>query len=333
MLLRSTKQHIVGLALLPILLGGAVLVALTSGTVEISFKHLIDHFSGAELSLLHTTVIEQLRIPRILLAIGVGGALALAGLFVQTLFHNPLVEPYTLGISGGASLAVALATVFGFSSGSYPAVAFLGALSVTALLWTISAKYRGESNKLLLFGVMLSFISSSLLVLIFALVSSEDLQQIIFWTMGSLEPDGRFTALPLILFSLVMMLGATLYGRQLNLLAIGEEESRTTGINTVVLRMILLFGATLLTAIAVAMAGVIGFIGLLVPHAVRALFGGDHRVLVPATFFGGATFLVLTDTLSRTIIEPSIIPVGAITGILGGILFIALLILNRERRL
>ena len=325
MLFRSTTTQYLSLLALPLLLVVALTVSLTSGTIHIS---LIDILTNT-LSPLQETVLFHLRIPRVLLAIGVGGGLGLAGLFVQTLFHNPLVEPYTLGISGGASLAVALATVFGLSSHTFGLAAFAGSALVTSLLWIIAAHNRGKTDTLLLFGVMISFISGSFLVLIFSLVSSEQLQQIIFWTMGSLEPKAQWDGLPLISLSLAMATVATLFGRELNLLSIGEEQSHVTGVNTTALRLLLLLGATILTALAVSLVGVIGFIGLLVPHTARALWGGDNRILVGASFVGGAIFLLITDTIARTVVEPTIIPVGAITGILGGGLFIFLLIHKR----
>ena len=311
--------------LLGLLLGVAFL-SIGIGTAYIPLKKiwavLTEGKGGAEYSILF-----NIRLPRVLLGFAVGGSLSLAGVLLQGMFRNPLVEPYTLGISGGAALGVCLSLVFKISriGGPFtmPFSGFLGAMLVVFFLYTLSVK-RGmlKIQGLLLTGVMISFISSALMMLLMAIARTEDLQGIIYWIMGSLEEPDWLLIKMAIVIALAGLAISYLLCLKLNALALGEDEARHLGIDTEKTKRYIFIIASLLTGYAVSVAGIIGFIGLVVPHFVRILVGHDHRILLACSFLAGAIFLIVCDTLARTIIAPIELPVGIITGILGGTLFI-----------
>ena len=274
-----------------------------------------------------STILFKIRLPRIILGFAVGGALSIAGVILQGLFRNPLVGPYTLGISGGAGVLVCLNIVFRiyqrFGIIAFPVSGFLGAGLVVILVYFLSVK-KGilRIQGLLLTGVMISFISSSLMMLIMAVTKSENLHGIIFWTMGSLEEPNIFLVKIALLVSILGLLISYIFALDLNAFSCGEEEAYHLGINVEKTKRILFILASLLTGMCVSVAGIIGFVGLLIPHLMRRIVGNDHRILLLTSYFAGAGFLVLCDTLARTIISPLELPVGVITGILGGSLFV-----------
>ncbi|MBF0387064.1 MAG: iron ABC transporter permease [Candidatus Omnitrophica bacterium] len=272
------------------------------------------------------SIIFDIRLPRILLGFAIGGALSLAGVILQGMFRNPLVEPYTLGIAGGAALGVSLNIVLGLAaSGRYaaPLCGSLGAGVVIIFLYFSSIR-RGmvKLQGLLLNGVMISFISSSLVMLLMSLSSAESLHGIVFWVMGSLgEPDSALIGL-MFTMSAGLLLISYFFCLHLNALALGEEEARHLGVPVERTKKILFVLSALLTGFCVSVAGMIGFVGLVVPHLMRRLVGPDHRILLGASFLAGAIFLIFCDTLARIIIAPSELPVGVITGIVGGSVFV-----------
>lgn len=271
-------------------------------------------------------IIFDIRMPRIILGFAVGGALSLAGVILQGLFRNPLVEPYTLGISGGAALGVCLNIVFGIyhtSVLSLPVSGFTGAILVVLLVYFLTLK-KGilKIQGLLLTGVMISFISSSLIMFIMAISKAEDLNGIIFWVMGSLEEPSMFLIKITVLLSVFGLIISYFFCRDLNAFALGEEDAAHLGVDTEKTKKALFLLSSLLTGCAVSVAGVIGFVGLVIPHFVRMFIGYDHRILIIASFLTGGTFLILCDTIARTVIAPIELPVGVITGIIGGVMFI-----------
>jgi len=274
-----------------------------------------------------SSILFDIRLPRIILGFAIGGALSLAGVILQGMFRNPLVEPYTLGISGGAGLGVSLNIVLRLHQRvgalSLPLSGFLGALSVVFFLYFLSTR-RGilKIHSLLLYGVMISFISSSLIMLIMAISRAEDLHGILFWMMGSLEEPSGFLIRLTLFISIVGLILSYLFSIPLNALSMGEEGALHLGIEVEKTKRSLFLLASVLTGVSVSVAGMIGFVGLVVPHFVRLFIGRDHRVLLLGSFLCGSSFLILCDTLARTIITPSELPVGVITGILGGSLFI-----------
>ena len=307
------------------LLGVGVL-SLSVGPTGVSLGRIIplilEGRGSAEYSILF-----DIRLPRIILGFAIGGALSLAGVILQGMFRNPLVGPYTLGISGGAALGVCLNIVLRLHQTlgilTLPLFGFLGGISVILLVYSLSIR-KGvlKIQGLLLCGVMISFISASLIMLIMAVSRAEDLHGIVFWVMGSLEePNWVLIKLALLLSGLCLVI-SYLFCSDLNAFSLGEEEALHLGINVERTKRLLFILASLLTGFSVSVAGIIGFVGLVVPHFVRMFVGGDHRILLIGSFLSGAGFLILCDTLARTIIAPMELPVGVITGILGGSLFV-----------
>jgi len=279
-------------------------------------------------------ILVKIRFPRWLLGLSVGGALSLAGLILQSLFANPLVEPYTLGISGGATLGVCIGIVVGKWMGwQFPLFVWSlgGGFLFMGILYLLSRRRRNSLatiylSEMLLLGLMLSFLSSGMVMFFLALARAADLHQIISWTMGSLE-QGRPVLLPWIgSVSVVGCVVAWLLHRELNAFLLGEEEAFFLGVSVEVMKRVFFVLAVVLTAFAIAGAGVIGFVGLLVPNLYRKVVGTNHRWLVPLTFVGGGGFLVGCDLLARVVIAPLELPVGVITGILGGVLFMGILL-------
>ena len=314
-----------------LILAASVLLALSVGEVTIKPTKLISYlFNHSGMDNLEYMLLSQIRFPRIILAIAVGGALSLSGVILQGIYRNPLVEPYTLGISGGASLGVAIVIVLGLhlSLGSFvlPLAGFAGAVFIIFLVYTISS-YRGGINihHMLLIGVMISFIASSAMMFLMAVTSSENLQGIIFWIMGSLSEANSNLIYTTLIIALIVLFLSYLFVQPLNALRLGEEKARHLGINTNVSIKILFLLASLLAGISVAVAGVIGFVGLIIPHILRIIFGSDYRILLFSSFIIGASFMVLSDLIARTIIAPIELPIGVITGIIGGSIFIILM--------
>jgi len=305
---------------------GISLLSLCIGSTHIPFKKIISLIQQGR-GTNEYSIIFDIRLPRILLGFAIGGALSLAGVLLQGMFRNPLVEPYTLGISGGAALGVCLNIVLRLSQRfgplTLPLFGFLGAGLVILLVYFLSVR-KGmlKIQGVLLTGVMLSFISSALVMLIMSVSRTEDLHGIIFWIMGSLEEPNWFLIKAALLVSVLSLGVSYLFCFDLNALSLGEEEALHLGINIERSKRLLFVVASLLTGCSVAVAGIIGFVGLVVPHFVRMFVGGDHRILLVSSFLLGAIFLIFCDTLARTIIAPLELPVGVITGILGGSLFV-----------
>jgi iron complex transport system permease protein len=328
-------RWIIYLAALLTLLVGAAALALSVGEMNLGFMDVFAIMRKGHESMEYT-ILSQIRLPRVLLGIAVGGSLSLSGVLLQGVYRNPLVEPYTLGISGGASLGVAFAIVFGLHQiiGSFvlPAAGFIGAALIIFVVYTISTRSgRVNIQTMLLTGVMVSFIASSSMMLLMAITSSENLHGIIFWIMGSLdEPDMSLIYITLILSVSALFL-SYLFVQPLNALRLGEEKAKHLGINTDLAIKLLFLMASLLAGVSVAVAGVIGFVGLIIPHLMRLLFGTDYRILLISSFLSGAIFLVVSDVIARTIISPNELPIGVITGIAGGIAFL-LMISHRSIR-
>lgn len=313
------------LLFLVVLLVLTAALSLSIGSAQISLRGLWDAIFS-DRSSIDSQILFSIRLPRVILAIALGGALAITGTILQGVFQNPLTEPYTLGISGGASLGVALNillklnSIFGVLT--FPLFGFLGASVTVFFVYFSAARQRRGAESILLTGVMVSFICSSLVMLIMALADSNQLHSIIFWTMGSLTA----TSFPLILLTCVTSVLALIisyfFARPLNALMLGDEEAGTLGVDVQTTRKILFLFASLVTGICVSVSGIIGFVGLIIPHFIRILFGTDHRRVLVLSWLGGAIFLMACDTIARTILAPIELPVGVVTGIIGGILFI-----------
>ncbi len=276
------------------------------------------------------TILKSIRLPRIYLGLSIGGSLSLAGVILQGIYRNPLVEPYTLGISGGAALGVAFIIVSGINItlGSFmlPLSGFIGALATVVIVYYLSIK-RGKmiTGNMILIGIMISFISSSGMMFLMSSTTNENLHGILFWIMGSLDEDNYILILISAISSVIGLIISYLFINPLNALRLGEDKARHLGINTDLSIRILFILASLLTGICVSVAGIICFVGLIIPQFIRLIVGSDFRILLISSFLAGGGFLVLCDTIARTIISPNELPIGVITGIIGGLSFIIIL--------
>lgn len=304
-----------------------LLAALTSGSADIGIWDSLAALRGNASEQVRTLVLD-LRLPRALTAFGVGGLLAVAGVLMQVLLRNPLAEPYILGTSGGAAVAALLAMLFGMSSLFIDFAAFGGAMGATLLVFSIAhGTGAWTPARLLLTGVVLAAGFSAATTLLLALSPDQHLRGMLFWLMGDLsfayEPARSLALL------LVLTLGATLVARHLNVLSRGELQAAIVGLPVTGFRYLIFAAASLATALAVTSVGVIGFIGLVIPHLIRILAGSDHRIVVPASALAGGALLVIADTLARTMLAPRQLPVGALTAAIGVPLF--LIMMSRSR--
>ena len=308
--------------LLPIALVSLV-TGLLIGSVPLSPATVWAVFRGQG-EPLATTLLLELRLPRVLAAFAVGGLLAVAGALMQLLLRNPLADPYILGLSGGAATGALLAMVSGLGSAWISGSAFIGALTSTLLVFGL-ARLSGHWNplRLLLTGVVLASGWGALISFMLAVSPSRELPGMLYWLMGDLSYAQGFV-LPALTLVLVLVVLQPL-ARSLNLLARGSLQAASLGMAVPRMEGLIYLLAALMTAIAVTVAGSIGFIGLLVPHALRLIFGYDQRLLLPACALAGGSLLVLADTLARTLLAPQQLPVGVITALLGVPAFLWLL--------
>jgi iron complex transport system permease protein len=303
----------------------AIAIALTAGSVSIDaatvFRALMG--KGADTSV---TIVRELRLPRALAAFAVGGLLAFAGALLQVLLRNPLADPYVLGISGGAAVAALSAMLAGVAVAVMPA-AFLGALASTLIVFGLSRAGGAQSpwtaTRLLLTGIVVAAGWGALIALLLAIAPDAQVKGMLFWLIGDLSTAST-SLLPWSVLLLVLVTGLLL-ARDLNVLARGEDLAATLGVAVPRVTLLLHALAALATAAAVTVAGSVGFVGLVVPHAVRMVVGNDHRVLLPAAVLAGGTLLLLADTLARTLVAPMQLPVGVITALIGVPTFLFLL--------
>lgn len=307
----------------------AALLSLSVGDMDISVPDILRYLRLKEG--LEFAVLDNIRIPRTILAFSVGGALSLAGTLLQGVYRNPLVEPYTMGISGGAALGVAICIVlelhFKVSSLMLPLSGFFGAFVSIFLVYRLSSKRNKNLNinRMLLIGVMISFIASSAMLFFMSVTTAENIQSIVFWIMGSLNEPNKFLIYTSLFFSVLGLAVSYLYVVPLNALRLGEVRAKHLGVKTDRSIKVVVITASVITGISVSVSGVIGFVGLIIPHLVRSIIGTDYRVLLLVSFLGGGIFLIMSDILARTIIAPNELPIGVITGMLGGVVFITAL--------
>lgn len=301
-----------------------------TGTEKVSLKAV---FSGAETAVNPDyEIFVRVRMPRILLGAIVGAALACSGVVFQALLRNPLADPYILGISSGAGLGAMIAVVSGvsltlFGRSPIAIFAFAGALGTVWLVWVIG-RFTGKFHLtgLLLAGVVVNAFFSAVIMFLTSVAKSDHVYATIFWLMGNMTEEDflvLWTAAGCVLAGIVALFYLS---PQLNALSFGEEDARSMGINTARTRAAAFAIAAFMTAVAVSISGLIGFVGLVVPHGVRLVFGPDHRQLLPLSAIVGAIFLVAADTLARIIVAPAQLPVGVVTAIAGGPFFLVLLI-------
>lgn len=328
-------------------LGGAAflafIVCVGFGAETISFSQVAmilaqGPFSESEtLGTPHHIILWQVRVPRVLLAFMVGGSLAAVGASLQALLRNPLADPFVIGISSGAALGASLAILFGvglsiLSLSVLPFCAFLGALLSLLIVYRIAVSYGSFSiHTLLLGGVVLNAIFSALILFLTTLADPYKASGMYAWLMGSLTGPDFQTVLVLaayLTFGLCILLSQS---SALNLLTLGEEAAQSLGVEVERVKRVLFAASALLTGAVVAFSGLIGFVGLIVPHAVRLVFGADHRLLLLASGIVGGIFLMVADTVARTLLSPAEIPVGVVTALVGGPIFLYLLVQRRGR--
>lgn len=337
-----TARLAVGFSFLLALVLATALVSLSLGPVNIPAGHVASimlsllGFDLADFSRTEQLVIEQIRLPRIVVGASVGMALGVAGATMQGLFRNPMADPGIIGVSAGGAVGAVVAIATGLAGLFFlalPAFAFAGAMAATFLVYGIAAiGGRFSMATLLLAGVAVNaFLGAVVSAIIIMLPDNEALREILFWLAGGLDSRSwehvRISA-PLILGGVAV---TVLMSRDLNLMMLGDDEARSMGVRVGLARPALLAAAALATGAAVAVSGTIAFVGLVTPHVIRLVLGPDHRVLVPMSAAGGAVFVILADTVARTIVQPAEFRVGVLTAFVGAPFFILLLIKNKKQ--
>jgi iron complex transport system permease protein len=322
------------LAIFAALLAVSMLVGLAVGPSGLSPDEVLRALAGGG-SPSDADIVLRVRLPRVLLAALVGASLSVAGVLFQALLRNPLADPFVLGVSGGAALGgiavLGLGASLGLSYAWVPPAAFVGALATTLLLFGVAgARGRLSSTTLLLTGVVFNAFASAAIVFIASLAGLAEGTSIFLWLIGNLSAARIDVAGAVAAFLALGLACAVPLARGLDLLALGEEPAEQLGVDVLRLKRVLLVATALMVGAAVAVSGLIGFVGLIIPHLLRLVLGPGHRLLVPSAALGGAAFLVLCDTVARTLLPGRELPVGAVTALAGGPLF--LLLLRREQQ-
>ena len=322
------KRMLTVTVVLAILLISAMILGLSLGSSGNGFRSFLSIFSErAETETMLTTIVWKIRFPRVLLAALVGATLSLGGLVFQAILRNPLAEPYILGISGGSAIGAIIGILFGFSR--FPGVtliSFIGSIGTLFLILGISA---GQSilkkNALLLSGVMVNAFCSAVIMFLVSLTQDARLHNIIFWLMGDLSLADMHQAGFLAIFLIPCFILLFWYSNTMNIMLMGREMAQSMGVNIKAAMLVLLAGTSFMISATVSHCGLIGFVGLVIPHLFRLMLGSDHRVLAPACILGGASYMILCDLLARTLPKQGEIPAGVITAMIGAPLFIYLL--------
>ncbi|HLS23925.1 MAG TPA: iron ABC transporter permease [Pseudogracilibacillus sp.] len=319
-----------------ILLLFSIIVSLSIGTAKLPLSHVwgilfqqlpfVGKYITPEWATSTEQIILKVRLPRVVLAILVGASLSLAGAGFQGVLRNPLADPYILGVSSGAAVGAAFIILFNLQSVLFglwtiPIVAFITALlSLLVVLRLANVQGQYQLETIILAGVVVSAFLSSFVSLMVSL-SDKVVNQIVFWLMGSLAMQGWSFIIVLIPYVVVGFVVLLAYSQHLNLFALGERQAAHLGINVKRTRLTILIVSTLITAAAVSIVGTIGFVGLVVPHLVRLIVGPDYRVIIPITAIAGAIYVLWADTLARTLLSPTEIPLGVVTAFLGAPFF------------
>jgi len=322
------RRVVTASSLLILLLGFAMVLGISMGSTDSGIKDVFQNLLGSKdsESMLYT-IIWQIRFPRVLLAALVGAALSLGGLVFQALLRNPLAEPYILGISGGSAIGAIVGILIGFSR--FPGVtltAFTGSIATLLLLLAMSSGQTIlKKDALLLSGVMVNAFCAAVIMFLVSMTQDSRLHNIIFWLMGDLSMGdmkhvGILAAILLPCFFLIFWLS-----NPMNLLLMGKEMAQTLGVNIKAVTFSLLVATSFMVSATVSYCGLVGFVGLVMPHLLRLVFGPDHRVLVPACIFGGGSYMVFCDLLARILPKHGEMPAGIITAMIGAPLFIYLL--------
>ncbi len=335
---------LIGLVVLALL----AIISVTLGAADISFDAALKiilaeiPFVGDKIDTtiypkMFGPIVINLRLPRIILSIFVGSLLAASGTVYQSVFRNPMADPFILGIASGAALGAALAMIFRLNVvdlglGSVATAAFVGALLTTFVVYAIATKESKTSLlSLILSGIAISYLLGALLAILVTL-NRESLERIVFWMYGSFAVSSWNEVIVITPIFLLTVLLIAFKGRVLNVMTLGEEAATSLGVNVKKQRFMLLFITSIATAATVSVSGIIGFVGLIIPHLVRLVNGPDNRALLPFSMISGAIFLLLCDAVARIALPPMEIPIGIITSLFGAPYFIYLIIKNRRRR-
>jgi iron complex transport system permease protein len=311
-----------------------VVVALKVGAIPISIADLAVNLGrvivgrGSQVPSDYRLIVFDLRLPRIVLGMLVGGALSVSGTGFQALLRNPLADPYVLGVSSGGAVGAIIALIVAPQIPLVtPLAAFLGAIATIAAVYFLGRRSgQLDSTTLLLAGIISASFLSAVISFLVTTLAGRDLRGIVFWLMGDLSTPLTESLHWVLFVGLILGVGAIYTtAADLNVITAGEREAVHLGVDVTRVKLVVYVSASLLTGLAVSVSGAIGYVGLLVPHAMRMLFGSDYRVLIPTSLIGGAIAVVAADTLARTVMKPTELPVGAVTAILGAPFFIYLL--------
>jgi len=331
---QAKRQWILPVVLTVVLFAG-MLVAACIGVIPIPVKVVLQSvgqkfglFGNVQIADYYQVTLWQLRIPRVVMSVLAGASLALCGGVFQSIFRNPVCDPYILGISSGASMGAAVAFILGWDAVVFgvtlPALV-TALLTLLVILGIARLKGKHNTNTLLLVGIALNFLISALITLLIV-VNQKEMHKIYFWTMGSLT-HVSWLEIAWLLPIMAVCVGVLFYhSKALNIMQVGTEMAQTLGVNTQRTTYVVLVTSSVLIAVVVAFCGSIGFIGLIMPHVARILFGSDNRKLFTYSLFFGAFFLLIADTLARTIAAPAELPVGSITALAGAPYFIYLVL-------
>jgi len=332
----STPLIIKRFLIVSVLLLAALLVAmilgLSMGSSDYSIRAVFSSIWGAGDDSVLNTIVWRIRLPRVILAALVGATLSLGGLVFQALLRNPLAEPYILGISGGSAIGAIIGILMGLSR--FPGVcltSFTGSILTLLLILGISAgQSMIKKNTILLSGVMVNSFCSAVIMFLVSLTQDSKLHNIIFWLMGDLSLGNMRQTVILALLLLPFFILIFWLSNTMNLLLMGREMAQTMGVNIRVVMLVLLVSTSFMVSATVSHCGLIGFVGLVIPHLFRLLLGPDHRILAPACILGGGAYMVVCDLLARTLPSQGEMPAGVITAMIGAPLFIYLLKRSRK---
>jgi iron complex transport system permease protein len=322
-----------------VVLGIAVLFGLSFGSSgDISLENIQNTLRilvrGSTDTSVAAVIVNQIRLPRVILAAAAGGVLSLAGLVFQALLRNPLAEPYILGVSGGSAVGAIIGILLGF--GPFPGItltSFAGSMMVLALVLVLALgvddRSRSHKDSLLLGGVMMNAFCSAVIMFLISISRTSQMHSILFWLMGDFSgfAGNRLPLLGAVLPSIAVII---FLGRTMNLMLLGHESAAALGVDVKKASLTLLIATSLMVSVIVCQSGLIGFVGLVIPHIVRRLIGADHRLLIPACFFGGGAYMIFCDLLTRLLPASGQMPVGVVTALIGAPVFIFLL--WREKR-
>lgn len=289
-----------------------------------------DYIDISDIAFSHQTIIWAIRLPRVLLGVLVGASLSMAGAAFQGMFKNPMADPFVIGISSGAALGATLAIILRASISfigvsTISIFAFIGAMITVLIVYNIAkVKNKVPITTLLLSGIAIGQFLTAIMSFLMV-VYSNDMSKIIYWTMGSLAGKGWEPMLKISIPVIVSIILLNFFSRDLNIMLTGEESAKSLGINVERTKVYILILGTFMVSMVVSVSGIIGFVGLIIPHIVRIIIGPDHRILLPVSGLVGGIFMIFSDTLARTIISPVEIPVGIITALFGGPFFLYLL--------